>query len=518
MAPRMAIDRQAAWVRTTALGRCAFAACLALGAVSTGAWAQAGSDRAFSVEPSLSIRQVVTDNFDLTSTPVSDAITELGAGLRVNSNAFGIRGTLEYQLNGLAYARHGDRNTVRHLLDARAQVELIEELASLDLQASMNEQAITVFDTLAVDSARNNSSGNRLRVYSVVASPFISGRAGGWFDYQLRLRQELTRLKETPNLGYDRTTLIVGLADEIGALGWRLGANYERNKFRDAGATDASQVSGALLYRVNEDLRLGVNAGTESTDYSAEPVRNQATYGVSAEWAPTPRTMVNFSTTRRNFGRAHNVEVRHRLERLVFTYVDTRELTTGSVLQLPSALGVLEVIGKQFAGGSVSADQAAAAGRDFLRRNSIDPDSQAIAGFTATGAAITRTQALAAFWRGIRSSVSLRVSQRQIRQIDGIQAPIVNFQVSKELRQRGLTGDASYNISPVGVISVNGIYQLNEAYDSDLESVLKSVSLAYTSRPSTRVEWSLGGRYTVSNGAVNSYRERSGFVAYRLQF
>ena len=80
--------------------------------------------RAWSVEPTLSLRETFTDNYRLQTTKASDAITEATAGVRVTANAGMVRGFLDYSLTGSAHSRHSDANEVRHFLNAASTAEL----------------------------------------------------------------------------------------------------------------------------------------------------------------------------------------------------------------------------------------------------------------------------------------------------------------------------------------------------------------------------------------------------------
>jgi uncharacterized protein (PEP-CTERM system associated) len=482
-------------------------------------WSQegdAGGARFWSFEPSLSIRQVVTTNYRLSTPRDGDAITELGAGLRVAAQGSNLQGSLDYRLTGLVYSRHAEENTARHQLSANGKAELVNGQAYVDMGAAVSEQTVSAFGALSTDGLRPNTNSDR--VYSFSVSPYVVGRVSNLFDYEARLRQETTRFKESAGLGYDRTAMGFDLFGDGVPVGWRLGGNYSRSRYQGDDFRNDTNLDATLLYQVNQDLRFGASVGVESSELADRPIDGRTTYGLSADWTPSGRTALRLSTTKHYYGNAHGLELTHRFERLVLTFSDRRDLSNGSVQGVPTAGALNQLLTQQFVGGTTPSSQTDFAARDFLRANGVDPNAQIISGFVTNAASIARTQALSAIWRGLRTTLAVRLAQSWTRQLEGLSGPVTDFQFSRILRQRGIVGDLSYNPSPVSTVGLTGTWQRNSGDVPAPTTELKSLGLNWSTRPSVRSQWSVGLRHTVFNSPTDPYQETSGYLGYRLQF
>jgi uncharacterized protein (PEP-CTERM system associated) len=477
----------------------------------------AGSgERSWSIQSAASIRQIVTDNYLLTTPREGDAITELGAGLRVAMQGRQLHGSLDYQLTGLLYGKHSDQNAARHQLSANALAEVIDGQGYVDVRAGVSERTLSAFGSLSTDGLR--PSTNRDRVYSFTLMPYIIGRVSNLFDYRVQAGQDITRFRDTPGFGMDRTTVRFGLVGENVPFGWALDGDHRRTRYKGADYQAESQLKGTARYRVNQDMRLGASAGVESSDFNGDDNQSRSTYGLYLDWTPSERTALHLATERHYYGTSHGVDLTYRTERLVLTFSDKRDLSDGSLHGIPSTGDLGQLIARQFLGTSATSAQTDFAVRDFLRANGVDPDAQAISGFAANAASVGRTQTLSAVWRGLRTTMSLRLAQGWSRQLEGITGPVTDFQLSRILRQRGIVGDISYSPSPVSSIGLNGTWQRNSGDDSAPTTELKSVGVSGSIRPSTQSEWTAGLRYSVFNSPTEPYRERAGYLGYRLQF
>jgi uncharacterized protein (PEP-CTERM system associated) len=483
-----------------------------------GAWAQDAADgtRFWSFQPSLSVRQVVTDNHRLTPIGEGDAITELGGGLRLAMQGSNLQGALDYQVTGLMHAKHTDRNTARHQLAANAQVEAVQGQAYVNLRAGVSEQTLSAFGTLSTDGIRPSS--NRDRVYSFAVAPYVVGRASNLFDYRVELVQQASRFRETPGFGFDRTSVSFNLLGDGNPFSWGADGEQQRTRYKGDDYRDESSLNGSLRYRLGQDFRVGASLGVESSDFGTERVSGRSTYGATAEWSPTGRTALLLSATKHYYGTTHGLDLSHRLERLVIAFSDRRDLSNGSVQGVPTSGALGALVARQFVGPGTPPAQSGFAVQDFLRANGIDPNAEVISGFAANSASVARTQSLSAVWRGIRTTMSLRLAQAWSRQLEGVSGPLTDFQFSRILRQRGILGDLSYNPSPISTIGLTGTWQRNSGDAPAPTTELKSLGLNWSTRPSTRSEWSLGLRHTVFNSPTDPYKESSGYLGYRLQF
>ena len=415
---------------------------------------EAGGPRVMSIQPSVSIQQVVTDNYRLSTPRAGDAITELGAGLRLAAQGSSLRGTLDYEITGLAYARHPDQNTFHHRLAASGRAELVEGSSYVEMGASVLEQAISTFGTLTVDGER--PTNNKDRVTSLWIAPFVQGRVGSLFDYRASLRQETARFFERGELGLNRTSAAASLVGGGAPLSWTLDANHQQTRYRFGNLAKQSDASGTLRYQLGTDWRVGASAGLQWSEYAGESISGQKTYGLSANWIPSARTEVRFSADKQFFGTSHEVELKHRIDHFVVIFIDRRDLSTTGAQGLTETENLNQLVAQQFVRGTVNPVQVNFAAQDFLRANGVDPNAPVISGFLSSTLTDGRMQTLSAIWNGLRTTLSVRLAQGWTQQLQDVAGPITDFQLSRIVRQRGLVGDLAYNPTPTSTIGLNG--------------------------------------------------------------
>ena len=152
--------------------------------------------RNFSIVPSLSLSETLTDNSRLTSTDKqTDLVTQVTPGIRITSNGGRVKGFLDYSLTGLAYARSSSSNEFQSSLNSVVKVEAIENWAFVDATANISQQSVSAYGTRSTDSTLVNS--NRTEVRTLTLSPYLTGKLASFADYDVRLTQNWTRNSAT---------------------------------------------------------------------------------------------------------------------------------------------------------------------------------------------------------------------------------------------------------------------------------------------------------------------------------
>ena len=91
----------------------------AVGVLVAGGPALAQDGRAFTITPTFSISEFLTDNRNLSSAnKEAEATTQISPGIRISSRSARVQGNLDYSLNALVYARDSSRSTVQNALSA----------------------------------------------------------------------------------------------------------------------------------------------------------------------------------------------------------------------------------------------------------------------------------------------------------------------------------------------------------------------------------------------------------------
>jgi uncharacterized protein (PEP-CTERM system associated) len=496
-------------------------------AVAVAAWAllttaaalaQDSAGRGFTVEPSVSARQSFTDNRTLSTNKASEAITELGAGLRVASSRGTLRGSLDYNLTGSIYAKDSDSNELRHFLGAAATAELVDGSAFVDVRASYTQQAISAFGTQAADRALTNS--NRTDVASLSVSPRLRGNLGGFASYQVRAFAQTTRAKDTDASDVDSAS-VTGRLDSAGAsrsLGWFAEASHQTSDFKAGRRTFDERVRLGVTTLIGTDLRLGVTAGRERTDLRVLGGASNDTWGLQADWSPSPRTALAANFEHRFFGDAHSVRLTHRTPNTSWAVSTSRDLSDTSSQGVGAFGSAYDLFFRQFAALEPDEAKRDALVRAYLGANNIDPRAVIVGGFLASTVTLKRAQSASVALIGARNTVTLQLSASRDERADELVTVIDDLSTVREVRQRGVTVDWAYRLTPQSSVSLGLGYQRSTSDTNAQQSTLKSLSVLWTAPLGARSTVSAGLRRAEFDSPTSPYDENAIFAALRMSF
>lgn len=490
----------------------ALAPCLAL------AQDAAGPARTWAIEPSVSLRQIFTDNSGLKTLKESDAITEAGAAIRLSSKSGRLRGFLDYSLTGSAYARNTDANDLRHFLSTNATAELIDGQAFVDLRGSYTRQSVSAFGSQSPVPGLTDT--NQSDVASLSISPHIRGRLGSAARYEARLSHEVVRAKDTDAGDADHSAASLHVDSGTGGagLGWFADASYNASDFRAGRRTFDSLARVGLSYVVNSDLKLGVSAGTERTDLVTSTGESNATYGVQAEWMPTERTSLSANVEKRFFGTAHALRFAHRTPSMVWTLSDSRDISNKSGSDNASLGSVYDLLFRQFASAEPDAVKRDVLVRNHLQTSGIDPSAVVVGSFLASAATLQRTQSAAFAIVGVRNTITVQLSNTRSERADKVASVLDDLSTVQAVRQRGLALDWAYRLTPQSTIHVAGSYQRSDGDLAAQQTTLKAITATWTSTLGPNASVSAGARHAVFDSTTTPYDENALFAAVRWSF
>ena len=475
------------------------------------------SPRIWALESNVTLRQTFTDNQRLQTVKESDAITEASAGVRLTGNAGRVRGYFDYTLIGSVYARNGDANDLRHVLNTAGTAELVDGQAFIDLRGSYSRQAISAFGSQS--SAPGLTEANQSDVASLSISPHLRGRLGSFARYAARLSHDVTRAKGSD--AGDSENSAASLSLDGGASGsplaWTADASHNISDFRAGRRTYDSRARLGLSYLLTRELKLGVNAGTERTDVRIRDGESNATYGVLAEWTPTERTLLSANLEKRYFGTAHALRFSHRTPNTVWSLSDSREVSSTSAQGSAGFGSAYDLYFRQFASTEPDAVKRDALVRNFLQTNGINPNAVVVGGFLASAATLDRSQTASLGIVGVRNTVTVQLSSRRSERADKVATVLDDLSATQVVRQRGLSLDWAYRLTPQSTITLGGAYQRSEGDLATQETTFKTVTATWTSTLGPRSSVVAGARHSAFEGTT-PYDENAVFAAFRLSF
>ena len=479
---------------------------------------EGGAKRGWAIEPSVSLRQSFTDNQRLQTVKESDAITEASAGVRLTGASGALRGFLDYSLTGSAYARHSDANDLRHFLAMASTAELVSGWAFVDLRGSYSQQIVSAFGSQSADLGLSNS--NRRDVGSLSVAPNLRGRFGGAVRYEARVSYEITRAKGTDAADVENSAALLHL-DSGGSgspLGWTADATHSIADYRAGRRTFNTRARAGVTYVVNRELKVGVTAGQERTDLLVLGGESNATWGGEVSWTPTERTLLSANAEKRFFGTGYSLQFTHRTPNTSWAVASSRDISTNSSQGAASFGSAYDLFFRQFASAEPDAARRDVLVRSFLQNNGINPNAVVVGGFLASSATLQRAQSASVALIGVRNTVTLRAAASRSQRADQFATNFDDLSTTKAVRERGITLDWAFRLTPTSSINVSGSIQRNQGDIDSQQTTLKAITIGWSAPLGARSTVSAGARHAVFESNTSPYDENALFAAIRLAF
>ena len=477
---------------------------------------EAAQTRAFSVVPSISVTQTFTDNVRLNDADKRlDGITQIQPGIHLSSNAGRVKGSVDYALDGLVYARDSASSAVQQRLSAALSAEAVENFAFIDARASIGQESVSALGLRTPDSILPNS--NRTEVSSLSLSPYVHGVLASRVAYEGRLNYALTR-SSSSNAGESTTSggsIHLSSAIAGARLGW--GVDYTRQNvdFTAGRETSEERLSATLRYVATPDLTLSVRAGREVNSLDSADGHDSSTSGWNVLWTPTERTTLSLDREQRFFGSSYSVRFNHRTPRTVWNFSSTRGITgdqSNAGNGSGSSVTVYDLLFQQFASVLPDPIQRDALVNAYLRDRGIDKSALAVAGFLTSTASVDRRDELSLALIGLRSNLIVSAFQSIVRRLDPAVQVADDLSNGNQVRQRGLNVNASHRLTPESALNLGLAYQRTQTTLSTRGTTLRSFSATWSSRMGPYTGLSAGARRATFDSAVQPYTETAVFA------
>lgn len=492
-------------------------ACLGglLAAQSTLAQDGSAAARHVSIEPSVSLTETFTNNFDLRARdPRSDAITRLTAGLSFLGTSGPVRGALTYTLSGLVYARHQSFNTVQNQLNARLNTSLIEDRLQLLAVADVSRSALSAFGVQPGGGAEVNGNGTELRRFQL--SPTLRGALGGALRYTATLSHTITDAADTSAGDSTASSLLVSLAPaSSGRLGWSMDAEHQTSDYKVGRATSGDRLSATGRLTLDDlDLQLQVKGGVERNDISSLSSESYSNWGLGVTWAPSPTTKVTAETEDRFFGRSHALSIDYRTPRTQWRFSQTRALSSASA---GSRSTLFDLFFARLASDQPDPILRAALVNAVLSAQGLNPKTLSSGSLLSSGATVQDQQTLSMAWTGPRDVVSLTLSSGKTRSIDAA-VTAVDVSGAAVVRQRTATFDVSHRLAPESSLSLVASAQHNSGDNAAQRLRQRRAEAQYTQQLTSRSSVILALRRVMYESGNDNFGETAVIATYGLRF
>ena len=493
-----------------------------LGAASAGpTWA--GN---WTIVPSISLRETLTDNVDLSPAgqAQSDLVSEVIPAISIIGEGGRFRLNLNYSFDALLYARTGSTNNEnRSNLDAFGTLEAVENWFFIDARGVISQQSISAFGAPATSAA--SATANRTQTSTYELSPYLRGRFGDLATYDLRY-SAIYSTSQTEVYGSSTTgTWSADLRGgrEYRSMEWALTArqqDIDRDVLRD---TKETRGQGFLTYIFSPEFRVSASAGYESNNFVTLDQDANVIYGGGLDWTPSPRTRLSLFNEKRFFGSGWNYSLTHRMPRSFWSYTDRKDTTTNATSQLGmgggNALNLLSnILTTQIPDEGARTQEA----QRLLEQGGI-PASVGAASSVATPLQyVVRSQDASVAMMGVRNTVTLSAFRYQQRQLFLGSQDLGDFSGLTAYTEKGIGANWSLRVTPITSLSVTGRYsRTNGSAAAVLENDQWQVNALLTTSFGQRTSGSLGARYAVFNTTTpgtTDYRETAVFGALTYRF
>lgn len=503
--------------------------CLAIALAAWALVAQAQQAAApagvLSVRPRLSVMQTWTDNLRLSERDKDAAvIATVSPGVTVSSSSGMLRGSLDYSLNGSVYLKTDQPSQVRNALSATGQAELISRTLYVDMRASIGQQNASALGLLSTPtlggqgSLSNLANPNQRETGTLSVSPLLRGVLGTLATFDLRADFARTEVRGAA-LGDSRSSGVSLSLNEAnaGVLSWWLQASQQRVKAKTVPSNGSANLRLGLRYRPDPDWVFSANVGRERNDYLGGGYREGATYGVTADWTPTPRTRVSADWQRQHYADTHGLNFEHRMARTVLRLADTHTTVLGNTGASGGQRTYYDLFFLLFTSQEPDPIKRDLLVRAYLQSQGLSPDAPLATGFLSSGPSRLRNQQLGLTWQAPRGSVTLLGNRALTRRLaDGLNQG--DLASNARIEQWSVSLSASYRLTPTSGLSIAATRQESSG-DRGIAaaSQLTTLTANWNGRLGQQLSVQLGGRHSRANGLF-SYTENAVYASLIQQF
>lgn len=473
-----------------------------------------------SIQTRASITETFSNNVEVSAkNPLSDAVTELAAGLSFQSSSGRLRGYFDYELTGILYARHSDLNTYQNALRANLGADLVENRVRLDVQAGITQSAISAFGVQPGSSGLPSSNVTEYR--SLVITPSFKGPLGPAVEYKAGLTYTLSDARGTTVGDATSDSAFVQLSPSSpGVVGWAVDFNSTHSNFDAGRATVDNRLNGTLSRKIDAlDLLVNVSAGVEVTDISTLERARYQNWGIGATWAPSPRTKLVAQLEERFFGNGHVLRFEHRTALTTWTISDTRSLNSSGNGATSGGQGTtFDLYYTQFA--SIEPDPAKRTElvNRFLKANGLSASTGADTGFLRSGETVVRTQNLSVAYRGLRGTAVVAIGRSVNVPIGGAPLPGADFINTFNIVTDTAAISLSHRLTPKSSANLVLSYDQSHGDQPQQSSNQREVNLQYLAQLTDRSNLIVGARRAVYKTFQSPYNESAIFATYGHRF
>ena len=440
------------------------------------------------IDPRVGLTETLTDNVRLDdANKKTELVTQVSPGIRVDIKGAKLKTYLDYALTHVSYARGTSSGRTQNALNTFGTFEAVDDWAFLDFSGSISQQAVSAFQTQAIDNTAINA--NRAEVSTYRVSPYLRGRLGNSANYEARYTHTLTNSSSALSSDVTSTDGSIKLTggSAFRRLGWSADANRQTADYSRGRTTESDRFNLGLTYAITPQVNAFVNGGYEANNFTSLDKQGYATSGFGLNWNPTERTKLSASRNKRSFGQAHNVSFEHRSARTTWRISDSKDVSV-----TPSQTGFL------------------------LNSEVLQPS--VISSFLTSAISLQRRQDVSVSLLGVRDTITFTATRSQSTRLDTLSIGQDDLNSSAVVNQRGLSVNYLHRLTPDYTLGVVLSQQDTSGALSTQDNTLRGLNVNVSGKVGHRTSATIGARRVVSSGSSVPYTENALTGNLNVQF
>ncbi len=487
-------------------------------------WAQAGVEsggkQSFSVVPRLSVSERYTNNVDLQSSgKQAEFVTQISPGISIRSAAGRIKGSFDYSLNELVYARNSQGRQSQNSLTSSGVVEAVDNWAFIDFSGAISQQAVSAFGTQSNNTSTVNGNSSETSIYRL--SPYLRGRLGGSVDYEARYSWSATRsgLATASDVKTKDASVKLNGSTRASAIGWSVEATSQDVNYSLGRVIAADRLGGTLTYLINPQLNVYLSGARESNNYTTFAKESHSSTGVGLNWSISERSKLAAKLDQRSFGKSHSVSFEHRTALTAWKFSDSRNVSTSPVQSGSTSIGALgDLLFSQFAALEPDPLKRAELVNKYLQDNGLSSDTRVISNFLASSVSLQRRQDASVALLGVRDTVSFSLTRGSNSKLDGLVTAVDDFSTSAVIHQSGASISYAHRLTSDSALNVVASRQNTSGTGGQQSTSLRSIDVRLSGKLGLQTSASIGARRVVFDSATVPYTETSVTGNLNVQF
>jgi uncharacterized protein (PEP-CTERM system associated) len=470
------------------------------------------------IEPRVSVGLSITNNSRLNADRIAEQGLSISPGFRAVFDNARVRGSLDYSLTGLYYARGTYDNSFQQALDGFLTINTWDDRAFVDIAGKVDRVAVSAFGGQSVNDFTNPNLSESAQVR---VSPYLKGYLGSAASYEARYTLQATRTDVATRSDYTAHDWLISLEnrDLSQRIGWSLKARTQKNDYNLGRTTQSRSAEAGLSYAFTPMVRGSAFVGAESNDVVSLDRRSYSASGVGVDWQPSDKTRISIALDRRYYGNGHNILLEHRSARTVWRYTDTQSAVNNALEDVAVFGGNFDVFANYFE--ALEPDPVKR--EQLIEREKIKYGVQSTYDlyrrFVTSSSTFERNQILSVLLEGARSVVTLSLGRHKSRRLDaGVNLLGDDFDNASSILQRSWAVVYAHRLTQLTSASVSLTGLKTDSTNASLGDSSKALGVGLTSRLGLRTSATVQLQHTVFTSAVNPYRVTSvvGVVTHRF--